>query len=528
MHTLRKYLCWVFAFTSLVSLQLALSSILRTIHRQSTFLPLRDLPVATVFTIVAAVFGVAWWTVWKGEPSARGWGIAASLTNILVSLLPAITVLYIQVMHAHFSSGSVWRDFEVVLPVLAVGVTGLVAFWRRYEEPAPTATIQKNLRIPGDGTNDLINKAAQFLIFAAGYGAYSWWLGWLRAKDVPANHYDWHRDVMVVLFILIITTLHELGHTATGLALGMKLRAFLIGPFQWHIREGKWEFQFKPKDILTVGGATAVVPATADFPRWSYLCMIAAGPCATLLTGIFALWIAFAAKGDSLLQAKGPLALFGAWSLVVCAFNLLPFRTHGNYSDGAQIYQLLSHGPWGDFHRVVAAVGSTLVTPLRPRNYDIQAILWAAHTITQGAQGLLLRVYAYAYFLDHGRILEAGEALREAESIYHQSASDIPAEIHMEFVFGSAYLRRDAAAAREWWTRMEAKKPTRFNADYWRADSALHWIEGDLKEANEAWEKSNALAQQLPKAGAYEFDRYCCSLLRKALDEASARTTVTV
>jgi len=89
----------------------------------------------------------------------------------------------------------------------------------------------------------------------------------------------------------------------------------------------------------------------------------------------------------------------------------------------------------------------------------------------------------------------------------------------MEFVFGNAYLHRDAAAAREWWTRMEAKKPTRRNVDYWRADSALHWIEGHLKEANEGWEKSNALAQQLPKAGAYEFDRYCCFLLRKAIDE---------
>jgi hypothetical protein len=69
---------------------------------------------------------------------------------------------------------------------------------------------------------------------------------------------------------------------------------------------------------------------------------------------------------------------------------------------------------------------------------------------------------------------------------------------------------------------MESRKPTRFNVDYWRADSALHWIEGNLKEANKSWEKSNAMAHDLPKAGAYEFDRYCCSPLRKALDEASA------
>jgi hypothetical protein len=360
-----------------------------------------------------------------------------------------------------------------------------------------------------------------------GFAAYYWWLGWIRAKGVPISQGFWRRNVMVVLGLISIATLHELGHAAAGLALGMKLRFFVVGPFQWRIRDGKLKFQFEPKEILSAGGATAAVPATADFARWRDLCMVVGGPFANLLTGAVALGMAFAAKGDALLHAKGPLALFGAWSLVACAVNLLPFRTKRNYTDGAQFYQLLSGGPWGDFHRVAALAGSTLVTPLRPRNYDIQAILRAAHTITQGVHGLLLRVYAYAYFLDHGRIFEAGEALQQAESIYHDSASDIPAELHMEFVFGAAYLRRDPGAAREWWTRMEAMKPPR-NWDYWRADSALHWIEGDLKEANEAWEKSNALAQQLPQAGAYEFDRYCCSLLRKVLDEASATAAMSV
>ena len=513
MHTLRKYLSWVFAFTSVVCLQIALSSILHTIHPSILhpvhrhYALLLFLLVPTLFTILAAVFGVAWWTVWKGKPSARGWGIAASLTNIL---FPLSIMVLTRSVRGHFV-------------LLAVGVAGLIAFSRRYEQPSSTARAQENLRIPGDGTIDLVNKTAGVLIFVAGFAAYHWWLGWIRAKGFPVSHSFWDRSLMFVLIVFIIATLHELGHTATGLALGMKLRAFLVGPFQWRILGGKWSFQFNPVAILSGGGATGVVPATADFPRWRTLCMVAAGPLVTVVTGTCALWVAFSAKGDSAAQASVPLSLLGAWSLVLCAVNLVPLRIQGNYTDGAQIYQLLSDGPWGDFHQVAAVVGSSLVTPLRPRDLDIQAILRAAHSINQGTQGLILRLYSYVYFLDTGKISEAGEALREAESIYDRSASDIPAELHTEFVFGSAYVRRDAAAAREWWTRMEAKKPTRFNEDYWRANGALHWIEGDLKEANEAWEKANALAQQLPKAGAYEFDRYCCSLLRKALDEASAR-----
>src|SRR5579864_3225408 len=64
--------------------------------------------------------------------------------------------------------------------------------------------------------------------------------------------------------------------------------------------------------------------------------------------------------------------------------------TGDDYSDGASIYQLLSRGPWGDFQRVVAVIGSSLVTPLRPRDYDIEAIQQVAQAITEGKQGLLL------------------------------------------------------------------------------------------------------------------------------------------
>jgi hypothetical protein len=59
---------------------------------------------------------------------------------------------------------------------------------------------------------------------------------------------------------------------------------------------------------------------------------------------------------------------------------------------------------------------------------------------------------------------------------------------------------------------------------YWMAASTLHWIEENLKDANESWKKANELAQQLPKAGAYEFGRHCCSLLRQVLDEVPAAT----
>jgi hypothetical protein len=509
MHQLRRFLSWMFAVGFLVCAQIALSSISSIIHRHHTILHLRILLVPSQFLVLAAIYGFACWTFWKGKRSARVWGIAASLTYILLPL----SLIYF--WH------SALRHFQVML---AIGIVGLIAFARGCEPPDLMANSHKGQKSPGDGTSDLLNRSVALLGVAVSLGPLILVGRWIRAKGISEIHGFWYGSLSILLVVLLITTLHELGHTATGLALGMKLRAFAAGPFQWRVRGGRWNFQFRISDLLSGGGATGVVPATANFPRSRYLAMTLAGPLVNLLTGIVALRIAFTAAANSPVQAGGRLAQFGVWSLALCVFNLVPFKTGDNYSDGASIYQLLSRGPWGDFHRIVALIGSSLVTPVRPRDYDIQAILEVERAITEGKQALLLRLFAYLYFLDQGRTLEAGQALTEAEEIYHRSAGDIPAELHTEFVFGNAYVRRNAASAREWWVRMEAKKPTRFGEDYWRANSALHWIEGRLKEANEAWDKCDALAQQLPKAGAYEFDRYCCSLLRKALDDACVAT----
>jgi hypothetical protein len=115
---------------------------------------------------------------------------------------------------------------------------------------------------------------------------------------------------------------------------------------------------------------------------------------------------------------------------------------------------------------------------------------------------------------------DASQALAEAEAVYLESASDIPAELCTPFIFGKAYLQHDAVGTRLWWERMEANKPVRPNADYWMAKSAFLWSEDRLNEAREAWEKGNALAQQLPKVGAYEVDRDYFALLHKELEVA--------
>jgi hypothetical protein len=114
MRDLRKVLCWVFAISSLGCLRIALLRILRTLYPSDAVPPFRNLVIAAVFSVVAAIFLVAWWAVWKVKPSARGWGIAASLIYVLLPLWAAM-----------YFPRSVWVPFGIML---ATGVAGLVAF----------------------------------------------------------------------------------------------------------------------------------------------------------------------------------------------------------------------------------------------------------------------------------------------------------------------------------------------------------------------------------------------------------------
>ncbi len=112
---------WFYAFSSLWCLRIALLRIL-AIQRDYAFLPvpLLNLLVPTEFSVLAIIYGVAWWTIFKGKSSARGWGITASLAYILFSLSEII-----------YFSRPVWGASGVML---ATGIAGLITFLWREEQ----------------------------------------------------------------------------------------------------------------------------------------------------------------------------------------------------------------------------------------------------------------------------------------------------------------------------------------------------------------------------------------------------------
>jgi hypothetical protein len=241
----------------------------------------------------------------------------------------------------------------------------------------------------------------------------------------------------------------------------------------------------------------------------------------SLALGVIALCAVFAASGSMWEPAWQFLAYVAVISLIAAVVNLIPFRTGTTYSDGAHLYHLLAGGPWADLHRALSIGLATTVTPLRPRDYDIDAIQRASAAMKQGLWARQLRMMASSYYLDWGRIPEATAAMVEAETILHASASEVRAEAYPWFIYRKVVLQHDAAGARELWDTMAAKGQISPGVGYCLAQSALLWIEKRQHEAREAWDKGMALLKSLPGCGDDDFDRDRFELLRTMMDEST-------
>lgn len=449
-----------------------------------------------VLLALVAVCGMAWWTLPQGKPSARGWAMAASLLNVPLVLVDR----------------PMWLS-------TAAGITGLWVFSHR-QRFARIALAAANIpRPPGDGTSRIVDMAAQLAMCGGVLAAWSFWPRWAQLRNLPVAE-GWPLLVELVCALLISTAVHELGHVIAGWAFGMRLRAFVAGPFHWRFRSGRWEFEFHPAGFLLSAGAAALVPSSPEERRWRDIAVPSAGPLASLLLGAAALCATLEASGRPWEQGWEFLALVTTCCLLTFIVNLIPLRPEGSYSDGARIYQLLAGGAWVDVYRAVSIAGSSLVCSVRPRDYDIGVVQRASRFLTRGRQALVLRMYACWFFFDSGQFPNALRALEEAESVYAQGAPGLSPELHSELVFANALLKRDAVAARLWWERMQREEAPRLTADYWKARSALLWIENRVEPARAAWDRGNERAQELPHAGAYEFTRHCFAHLRVLIDLA--------
>jgi len=468
--------------------------------------------------ILAVANGVAWWALRNGKKSARIWALAASASLVLTGVGLWSLNFY---LNSRFPFGNPPFFLGIVGAHLLVGLAGVIAFLPRdsalSQAPSP--------RIAGDGTHRYLDTIGIILQVGGILWLMELYSRWGNQQGLPLSH-GLEAWVQWVVVIGLATLLHEAGHAFTGIALGMKLRAFVVGPFQFRAVEKRWRFAFRPTQLLAFSGAAGLVPLDPNESRWNEVAVIAAGPFVNLLTGAIAGALAYSAAGAPWASLWEYFALFATVSLVAGVVNLIPLRPEGLYSDGARILQILRGGPLYDYQRAARMSQAGSISPIRPRDYDIAAIERASSHFTSGEIGLLLRLWATEHYQDVGELPQARVAFAQAEKVFEESASEIRAGLLSCLVVNATLTRRDADATRDLWMAMQMKQIESKDTNYWLAKCGFHWSENRLELAREAWNAGMQVLSGLPDAGGWNYDRDCYARLKEIIEtyQASANS----
>ncbi|MFN0165591.1 MAG: hypothetical protein ACKV22_04095 [Bryobacteraceae bacterium] len=140
--------------------------------------------------------------------------------------------------------------------------------------------------------------------------------------------------------------------------------------------------------------------------------------------------------------------------------------------------------------------------------------------LTAGERAILVRIFMCMHHLETGRIPEATRSLDEAETLFEDANVKEPPDYFLDLAFFNAVCKRDVTRAEHWWNRWEALGQPNRDTEYWAALASIRWLRGDHEGATEALTQGGAVGQNLPSAGAYEFERWRIEYVREAMSSA--------
>ncbi len=455
----------------------------------------------------------------RRKSSARTWAIACGGTFLMSSipLWGAFAAI------AHFGGYSaVSMDVGMLaLPAihLAVGVLLIVLF-------APHSSVSELLevhpsKIKGDGTTSFSYLLA-IAVTVAGIIIFDHLIGrWAHQHGLTETPGFIQDQIIFFGALFIATAVHELGHIAAGLSVGMRMLSVRIGFLHMEVESGRWRF-VPPASLKSLfqAGVRIIPPNPQQYRKSDAILVGAGGPLASLAAGAIGLLLLLRAKGSFYESAWLLLGQIAALSLVYFLANLIPVQEAATYSDGARIFQIVTGHVMEDYRRIIAVVEAGKIGPSRPRDYDISLIESTASNDLLGRhQTLYLHLIASDYYFDQMRLKDAQSALAKAEAGM-EGAGTVWKENCGALVLRAVSFAQNREMAEKWWERgMNAKA---FNP---KSDSEFDFlahciIKNRLAEADGAWKRQMERTNRMPDIGEKGFDLHYLDHLRKLIDDA--------
>lgn len=465
---------------------------------------------------LSALYVTTWWTLRSGKPSGRSWALMASIATVL----QGIPIFVMSIRDWDLIQGKASTGFLILdaLPFL-VGIPGIVAFAPR--NATQSLVKPEPERVQGDGTSRNMDRFALMVQVAViVLGGELWWR-WARLHfhhrmGKTGGPLLWIAEFATVVFI------HELGHIVAGYFCGMMLTGVIAGPLHFTQSNGKWNVKFERHLLGAVAAGVRMIPCSPNRNRGGKIFQIAAGPLASLLSGlVFLYWAATIPSSQ-----PGILWDFCSWtgilSLNIFILNIIPLRSQAFYSDGAKIYQALTHSVLDDYYWILSFNNSIGVTANRPRDYDLDALRRVLDSEVGRPLRVVFGLMESECLLERGLVEESADAVRKAQAAYEEQTETLTAGSICSFVFGHAILCADPGTARTWTERLEGSHGLD-PEDRWFCSAALACAEGRKDEAEGLLDKLDQFQIDRAPCGSRELNLLLVQHMRaKLLDRVEA------
>ncbi len=458
----------------------------------------------------------------------RSSGLIHALAILLLLLIAGLGVL-------SCLAASAWRRQKThATPLVAIasifsliffpfgtvaGITGL--YWccspkMREAEPLPGAYDHEPK--PDDATHAWVQKLFPIASVAIWIASLMIIRLWGRSLGLP-NDTVLNGLVLILLCQFVTAFLHESGHAIAGWASEMSLVNFSVGALALTKQRGKWRVSLSPAALLGAGGGVTSYPLHLKNLRSRMAFSIAAGPVASLTTALVAAVVTLAIPGSGWERWWNVPAVISAMAAGDAILNLIPFGFAAGYSDGAALVQLWRGGRFADLRMAMMMSGSTMVSPLRPRDLDPAVPSRAMLAASGKSQEWFLYMLQVIWAVDRGDLALARTSLESSlQRVPNAEAAPSPA-CAAEIALYIAYLDGNAARAAAWLRDAEnsaakKRKSLADESDYWRAVTAVRRAEGREPEAEQAYRRAVELLDQKPRSGQYQAERELLELIR--------------
>jgi len=282
---------------------------------------------------------------------------------------------------------------------------------------------------------------------------------------------------LAALYLVLLT--HELGHLLFGKLAGMRPFLLITGPLKLVATQKGWQVSLNT-NLSLAGGLAACMPVRTDTLRRDLLWLAAGGPITSLLGSLLGFLLYLFVPDGSGWGFFG--LLFGFTAGAIFIVTLVPAKTSGYMTDGAQILSLLRGGIEVEQRALILILQAESLNGVRPRDYSPEILQRLLSIRSNPMIDSTVNLLAYYHHLDRGDVTQAGQALDSVLASENDLPEGLKQAVYLEAAFFQAACQKQAQSARQFFQRSGGaliEKHTLL-----RSEAAVLVAEGRLPEAH--------------------------------------------